>query len=848
MFSIPQNNEKTNNGIQQAAIGYIVQRGWNVIPIPYKSKAPVMAWKGMCVEAEDVMEYFQGNGNIGLKLGEPSEGIIDVDIDCRLCLRIADHFLPSTKAVFGRRSSQRSHRLYICSDIRIEKYSDPSEANEDRTGLVEIRGTGHQTVIPPSTHPSGERVEWHQDDEPTEVKKDILIKRVSTLAAAGLIARHWPKGSRNEAALALVGGLLRGGWNEKAVEKFLNAVTTAANDEEARERQKVIQATVEKLENDEEVTGWPRLAEISGKEVVDRVCEWLPLKKSNPEADGKKNKVSLATKIVRATEHLGEYFTDGRDRTFARLPVGDHREIWPINSTRFSRWLQKKGAEANNGDPPYPEAVNTAKRHLEAIAYFDNDSKELHNRVAEHDGAIWYDLSDERWRAIRVDTEGWQVVEDTPAIFRRAAHQKPQVEPVAGGDPWKIFEFVNVRHEQQKILVMVYVISCFIPDIAHPIPVIHGSQGAGKSFLLEFMSDIIDPSATPLLSVPREEKSLLQTLDHHYACYFDNQGTIPTWLSDILCRVVTGEGHEYRQLYTDDEAVIRSYRRCVGLSGINVVATRSDLLDRSFLVELEAIGADQRIEEKTLRREFREALPDILGGVLDTLSQALSIYPKTDLKTLPRMASFARYGYAIAEALGITGGAFVEAYGEDERTRAHEAVAAHPVGSAVIAFMEDKDKWQGSPSELLALLEEVAEKEKITMSTKLGWPGSPVWMSRRLNEVKPNLEKEGVIYEQTRNENTSVLSFYKSRENTYSTYIPTSEENEQCNGADPEHVGKMQVTVGKKNTYRDTYMSENADISVTKTDNVSNVGTVSKKRTPIKNLKIEELDLMSGEL
>ncbi len=48
---------------------------------------------------------------------------------------------------------------------------------------------------------------------PKVVSGDELLARVGKIAAASILARHWPEeGGRHDAALALAGGLLRLGW------------------------------------------------------------------------------------------------------------------------------------------------------------------------------------------------------------------------------------------------------------------------------------------------------------------------------------------------------------------------------------------------------------------------------------------------------------------------------------------------------------------------------------------------------------------------------------------------------------------------------------------------------------
>jgi len=77
------------------------------------------------------------------------------------------------------------------------------------------------------------------------------------------------------------------------------------------------------------------------------------------------------------------------------------------------------------------------------------------------------------------------------------------------------------------------------------------------------------------------------------------------------------------------------------LNGINLVASRDDLLDRSVLFRLDRIGKEWRKTESEFWQEFEQDRPFILGAIFDALAGALRIYPQVKLPALPRMADFA---------------------------------------------------------------------------------------------------------------------------------------------------------------------------------------------------------------
>ena len=84
--------------------------------------------------------------------------------------------------------------------------------------------------------------------------------------------------SRDKAALALTGALIRAEWPEDNVSRFVEAVAIAAGDEEYRSRAAKAKATAAKLDDGKHIVGWPKLINLlgtRGSEIVERVRQWL---------------------------------------------------------------------------------------------------------------------------------------------------------------------------------------------------------------------------------------------------------------------------------------------------------------------------------------------------------------------------------------------------------------------------------------------------------------------------------------------------------------------------------------------------------------------------------------------
>jgi Bifunctional DNA primase/polymerase, N-terminal len=188
----------------------VLRRGFQVVPVAFRGKVPtdprtdlpMKEWEKLRLGAGDLHKYFNGKPqNVGFVCGEPSGHLVDIDLDCDEAVELGPHFLPGTSLIFGRAGRPKSHWLYI-STLATMKFHD-TKAHESKM-LVERRSNGCQTVAPGSTHESGEPILWSlgYDQKPAVVAPDVLSRAVSRLAAATILARHYPaKGARHVAKL-----------------------------------------------------------------------------------------------------------------------------------------------------------------------------------------------------------------------------------------------------------------------------------------------------------------------------------------------------------------------------------------------------------------------------------------------------------------------------------------------------------------------------------------------------------------------------------------------------------------------------------------------------------------------
>src|SRR5665213_4045388 len=87
------------------AAAYYLRRGFIPVPIPPRSKKCLVDdWPNLRPTEADLDRLFRPGveSNVGLLLGEPSGGLVDVDLDAAETVAAAPYLLPTTGRVSGR--------------------------------------------------------------------------------------------------------------------------------------------------------------------------------------------------------------------------------------------------------------------------------------------------------------------------------------------------------------------------------------------------------------------------------------------------------------------------------------------------------------------------------------------------------------------------------------------------------------------------------------------------------------------------------------------------------------------------------------------------------------------------
>ncbi len=463
-------------------------------------------------------------------------------------------------------------------------------------------------------------------------------------------------------------------------------------------------------------------------------------------ADGSNDRGGQATALVNLAMERCRFFHDSDDEGYAIVTVDGHEETHNLRSRGFRRWLSHTYFKSEHGRAPNSDSISAALNTLEGRSVFESHEQEVSLRVAECDGCIYIDIADKRWQVIRVSRDGWDVIEakQAPVNFRRTRGMLPLPMPERGGSIQQLREFFNLAEAPDQprdfILIVSWLVSAFSERGPFPILILHGEQDSAKSTLSKIARALIDPRGYEYeRAVPRDLHDFAIAAHNSWVLFFGNLSYLSSDFSDAFCRLSTGGAFATRTLYENREEEVLEAVRPTILNGIEEIATRGDLLDRSIVLNLQTIAEKERRDEREFYAAFETAQPKILGALLDGVAAALRNRDSVKLTRRPRMYDFAKWASAAMPAFGWKADDFIEAY-MDNREHSNAITLEASILAPYMRTLAAQG-WTGTATELLARLNEDADK---STKRKKNWPNSPNVLSNRLNRIAPNLRTAGI--------------------------------------------------------------------------------------------------------
>ncbi|MFE0773311.1 hypothetical protein [Streptomyces sp. NPDC058861] len=469
-----------------------------------------------------------------------------------------------------------------------------------------------------------------------------------------------------------------------------------------------------------------------------------------PEEDSPR-KVSQAD-ILRTIGETGYRFVR-HDQTIYAVAVDGGPVARPIRSkgggvgTGSLRQCLIREFVLSTGRTPSQAALADALASLEAMA-MDTASQEVHLRVApdpEDANTTWLDLGHTDGTSVCIEPGRWSVLAPHSGegpLWRRSRllREMPIPEHPPGG--WQhgleLLRTILPMSNESWPMAVAWLLAALRPRMPRPVAYLTGESGTGKSTGGRMMLRVVDGIDAHLRSVPKTEDDLAVTTAAGWCLALDNLSGIPGWLSDFLCRVVTGDAMMKRELYSDDDVTVVLYQRPVLLTGIDLGALNGDLADRMLPIELYPIPGRQRRTERKLWDAYAEAHPLILGGLLDLAALVWQKMPEADahLDERPRMADFSEMLWALDQ---VTGWSTLATYSGAQEALIDDVIDGDELATAVLQWALSHEQpwtWEGPAARLMSILTPPPRAED--------WPRTPAVLSGRLQRAAPALRRRGV--------------------------------------------------------------------------------------------------------
>ncbi len=456
----------------------------------------------------------------------------------------------------------------------------------------------------------------------------------------------------------------------------------------------------------------------------------------NVVADSEDEKVSQASALVAFVEGHAQLFHDQNGDVFAEAK--DTHETRRLDGRQFKDWLVAHFYE-KTGKSPRDQSTREALSTLAGLGRFRGECRDVFIRVAMHENAYFLDLAEPgKNRAVRISAGKWDVVTDTPVRFIRPETMRPLPEPKCGGNLDMLWKIANIPNDS-RLLVLAWLGECLRPDTPFPVLELMGEQGSAKSTTQTALRRLIDPNACDLRSAPKAVEDMFVGAGASWLVSYENISHLSAPMQDALCVLATGGGFAKRKLYSDAEESVITVKRPVVLNGISVAVTAQDLVDRTLSIETPVIR--ERVETTELWRNFDTAHGQLLGALLDVVAAALDLLPNIRIPAAerPRLAEFARFGMAVAEATGKTANDFTKQFTACRQEAIARTLDASPVATAVLAWCEKNPFGAQDTAGNFMCRMEAFKPQRVE-----SWPWSPKGFADALRRAAPALRQHGI--------------------------------------------------------------------------------------------------------
>ena len=507
------------------------------------------------------------------------------------------------------------------------------------------------------------------------------------------------------------------------------------------------------------------------------------------------------------------------DNTTNQLYPLKAKESEPLRAELQRLCQAKHGMTCN--DSKIREAIMLMQGHA------NKNKKIAVNRIHYLDKALYYNMMlEENNKIIKLTKDGWEALDDTSMmnpdddrfIFMRYPHQMPQVMPSRTGDITLLDRYYDLGNKEATLFMVKDTHVDFFPQIRRALKQLEGPQGNGKSFRVNTMVSLIDPSdhkeGYPLNNKTKDSE-LIRMLHQGYFVSFDNVSKITKSQNDILAQGVTGLSQSTRSLYTNDDShSYPTFKRAIAVCGMTITGTEADVLDRTYGVEIPM--PKNKMSDEDLAKQFEKDKPQILGAIFDNLCKALGHVDDMKSIEIPntvRLRDYAIYGCAVSKAMGYEPEDFLNYYMSTFEDRDFLALESNVLGTALMEYMYMVGHFMGNLDELMTHLEITIRECNLHITAD--YPMNSKGMGIELKKIEKNLEAVGIKVAKGKRINNKIIYVI-----SYKDFVPNSTKK---NPFTQNNNTVDQIVVNKTPANPNQFSASDTPIEIKMSDNIDEI-------------------------
>jgi hypothetical protein len=422
----------------------------------------------------------------------------------------------------------------------------------------------------------------------------------------------------------------------------------------------------------------------------------------------------------------------------------------PLEGKTIKTWIRKKAL--NRGDLLKRDDIKEVVETLFAHASANEIIMDIHLRVApsKHGGVV-VDLCDKQNKRVLMNAGNVSILDsDSNVLFKRSPTMSALPIPADKGNLKTLVPYLNMSAEHRYLFIgwLSYCLTHPKGTSPYPILIIKGGAGSGKSSLCKMiLRQLIDNNSCGVQMFPSDVKDLAISSQNQHVIIMDNMRALTKQWSDILCVASTGGSITSRKLYSDSEESLLYLHAPMVLNGIHNFIVEPDLASRCVTIQLLNISPAKRREESVLAKKLAKDMPKIFRGLLDLSAKLLEKEATAKVIHSERMIEFSRWLTVMEVVEGKKAGELQLIYCRNIRQAMLNTVQENYLAMALLNFASNlpESNWQGTPTQLLQSLEEIAPNNII--NRRADWPNNPISMSKRLRILENVLESQGVTLE-----------------------------------------------------------------------------------------------------